>query len=64
MCRPVIGFKEDIENLGRREVEEAFRRSYGPCNLCIAIVGDTTVDEVYKLATKYFGDWDPSLQQC
>ncbi len=40
--RPVIGFERDVASLGRREVEAFFRRHYGPRNLVISVVGDTT----------------------
>lgn len=35
--RPVIGYPEDIERLGRREVQAFFQRHYGPSNLTIAV---------------------------
>jgi predicted Zn-dependent peptidase len=44
--RPVIGYERDVAALGRREVEAFFRERYGPRNLVIAIVGDTTPDRV------------------
>lgn len=47
--RPVIGFRSDIEAFGRREVDAFFRRFYGPRNMTIAIVGDTSPDQVAHL---------------
>lgn len=35
--RPVIGYPEDIERVGRREVQAFFQRHYGPSNLTIAV---------------------------
>lgn len=43
--RPVIGFQDDIEAFGRREVDAFFRRYYGPQNLTVAIVGDVMPDQ-------------------
>lgn len=55
--RPVIGYQEDIDRVGRREVDAFFREHYGPSSLTIAIVGDCTPSQVRKYAEKYFGDW-------
>ena len=44
--RPVIGYEADVAALGRREIEAFFREHYGPSNLVIAVVGDTTPDKV------------------
>lgn len=44
--RPIIGYEGDVAGLGRREVEAFFRERYGPRNLAIAIVGDTTPEKV------------------
>ena len=44
--RPIIGYELDVAGLGRREVEAFFRERYGPRNLVIAIVGDTTPEKV------------------
>ena len=50
--RPVIGFQEDIEAFGRRELQDFFRRHYGPNNLTIAIVGDVSPDQVQPLSMR------------
>ncbi len=44
--RPIIGYEQDVAGLGRREVEAFFRERYGPKNLAITIVGDTTPEKV------------------
>ncbi len=44
--RPVIGYSRDVAALGRREVEAFFQRHYGPRNLTITVVGDTSPDQV------------------
>lgn len=56
--RPVIGFEEDFDALGRREVQAFFDRYYGPANLTIAIVGDADPRVVQRLAERYWGDWE------
>ncbi|KAG2432812.1 hypothetical protein HXX76_008546 [Chlamydomonas incerta] len=55
--RPVIGFEQDFDAIGRREVQAFFDRYYGPANLTIAVVGDVEPGEVHTLAERYWGDW-------
>ncbi|PNW77599.1 hypothetical protein CHLRE_10g443850v5 [Chlamydomonas reinhardtii] len=55
--RPVIGFEEDFDAIGRREVQAFFDRYYGPANLTVAVVGDVEPSEVRRLAERYWGDW-------
>eukprot|EP00850_Spirogloea_muscicola_P007519 SM000038S14332 [mRNA] locus=s38:296161:300636:+ [translate_table: standard] len=44
--RPVIGYPEDFEKIGRREVEAFFRQRYTPKALTCAVVGDVDPAEV------------------
>lgn len=46
--RPIIGYEQDVAGLGRREVEAFFRKRYGPQNLVVTIVGDTTPEKVLR----------------
>ncbi|KAK9831200.1 hypothetical protein WJX74_007227 [Apatococcus lobatus] len=55
--RPVIGYSEDVAKVGRRELQTFFEQHYGPRALTIAIVGDVTIEQVDRLAHKYFADW-------
>ncbi|KAL4423363.1 hypothetical protein ABPG77_004294 [Micractinium sp. CCAP 211/92] len=55
--RPVIGFPEDLERIGRREVQAFFQRHYGPRNLTIAVAGDVRPEQIRQLAERYFGGW-------
>ncbi|KAL6750226.1 peptidase M16 inactive domain family [Haematococcus lacustris] len=55
--RPVIGFADDFQQLGRVEVADFFAKYYGPQRLTVALAGDVTVEQVQQLANKYFGDW-------
>ena len=51
----VVGHMSDLRLITRKDVEEYFRKYYGPSNLTAGIVGDVTADEVFKLAEIYFG---------
>jgi predicted Zn-dependent peptidase len=51
----VLGHMSDLENITRRDVEQYFRKFYGPSNLTAAIVGDVKAEEVFKMAEVYFG---------
>ncbi|WP_298614914.1 pitrilysin family protein [uncultured Thermosynechococcus sp.] len=53
--RPVIGYREDIQNLRRADVERFFRRYYTPDKMTMVLVGDVDPQEVRKLAKVYFG---------
>jgi len=52
---PVVGYMSDLETLSRRDVEEYYRRFYGPNNAVVAIVGAVDADTVEAWARKYFG---------
>lgn len=52
---PVVGYMSDLENLGRRDVAEYYRKYYGPNNATVAIVGDVDADRILEWAEEYFG---------
>ena len=52
---PVIGFKDNIENLKLSDAEDFFNRFYKPNNAVLSIVGDIDYSETEKLVTKYYG---------
>lgn len=54
--RNLIGNAADIENFTRREAQAYFDHYYVGRNMTVAFVGDITVDEVARLAEKYFGE--------
>eukprot|EP00889_Picochlorum_renovo_P006733 jgi/Picre1/33763/NNA_001242.t1 len=60
-CGPVIGTEEDIESIGRKDVEKFFREKYGPDALTITIVGSVDPEAVRLYAEKYFGSWVSSV---
>ncbi|MEK7309966.1 MAG: pitrilysin family protein [Planctomycetota bacterium] len=52
--RPIIGWRSDIESLKRSQVDDYFKRFYGPNNAIAVIVGDVKSDEVIRLMKRYF----------
>jgi predicted Zn-dependent peptidase len=51
----VIGHMSDLQSITRKDVEDYFKKFYGPSNLTVGIVGDVKADEVFRLAETYFG---------
>ncbi len=43
--RPVIGYQNDLDAMGRREVAAFHARHYAPQNLTVALVGDVDPDQ-------------------
>ena len=66
--RPIIGYELDVEGLGRREVEAFFRERYGPRNMVICVVGDTTPEKVpckvHQRTIPCFSSLDDYLAAC
>lgn len=52
----VIGHSSDIEAFHRRDAWNFFDKHYVAKNMTIAVIGDVTVEQVEKLAKKYFSD--------
>lgn len=52
---PVIGYKENIENLKFTDVKEFFDTFYKPNNAVLSIVGDIDYTETEKQIIKYYG---------
>jgi len=52
---PVVGYMSDLRALSRRDVEDYYRRFYGPNNAVVAVVGDIDPDQVEGWARRYFG---------
>jgi zinc protease len=55
---PVIGFKENIENLKFSDVRNFFEKYYKPNNAVLSVVGDIDYSETEKQITKYYGGID------
>ncbi|MGB6866629.1 MAG: pitrilysin family protein [Candidatus Aminicenantaceae bacterium] len=51
----VVGHMSDLESITRKDVEDYFRKYYGPSNLTVSIVGDVGSAEVFEMAELYFG---------
>ena len=51
----VVGHMSDLESITRKDVEDYFRKYYGPSNLTVGIVGDVRAAEVFEMAELYFG---------
>jgi len=53
--RPIIGWMHEMKKLSRQDALDFYRRYYGPNNAVLVVAGDVDVDEVRKLAEKYYG---------
>jgi zinc protease len=53
--RPVIGWRQEIEQLDREDALEFYRRFYTPNNAIVIIAGDVTPEEVRALAQDTYG---------
>jgi zinc protease len=52
---PVIGWEDEIRGLSTEDALAFYRRYYAPNNAVLIIAGDVTVDEVRRLAERYYG---------
>jgi zinc protease len=57
--RPVIGWHQEIEKLGREDALAFYRRFYAPNNAIVVIAGDVDVNDVRPIAEKTFGQVAP-----
>lgn len=53
--RPVIGWPEEVQRIGRIEAENFYRRHYAPNNAILIVAGDVTPDEVRQVTENEFG---------
>jgi zinc protease len=51
---PVIGWESDIKNWTKADLENYFHTYYAPNNCLVVISGDVKLEEVKRLAEKYF----------
>jgi zinc protease len=58
--RPVIGWRHEMEKLSLDDAISMYQKFYAPNNATIVIAGDVTLDEVKKLAQKYYASIKPS----
>ena len=53
--RPVIGWRPEIERLGRDDALDFYRRFYTPNNAVVVVAGDVTAEEVRADAEETYG---------
>ena len=53
--KPVIGWMSEVMKLDYRDAMAFYRSHYTPANAVVVVAGDVTVDEVRRLAEKYYG---------
>ena len=53
--KPVIGWMNEMEKLSRQDALDFYKRFYTPANAILVVAGDTTPEEVRKLAQTHFG---------
>ncbi len=58
-ARPVIGWKNEIENLSKADIEHFHEKYYAPNNIIAVISGDVTAAEIKPLAEKYYASLKP-----
>ncbi|WP_372367273.1 M16 family metallopeptidase [Candidatus Uabimicrobium sp. HlEnr_7] len=56
---PILGWREDIENLTLKELREFYEHYYAPNNAVAIIVGDTTMKKVSRAVKQNFKDIPP-----
>jgi zinc protease len=57
--RPVIGWRQEIEKLGREDALAFYRRFYAPNNATLVIAGDVDINEIRPLAERTYGQVAP-----
>lgn len=57
---PVIGWRQEMEELTRDDALAWYRRYYAPNDAVLVVAGDVTPDQVKKLAETYYGPLAPS----
>ncbi len=57
--RPVIGWRQEIEKLGREDALAFYRRFYTPNNAIVVVAGDVTPEEVKVDAEETYGKVAP-----
>lgn len=52
---PIIGWRHEMERLGKKEATEYLAQHYTPDNMVLVLAGDITLEEALPLAQKYYG---------
>jgi zinc protease len=53
--RPVVGWMSDLESMTPQDPREFYQRWYVPANAVLVVVGDVELEQVRRLAQKYYG---------
>ena len=53
----IVGWMEDLNNIDVKDMSNYYQQYYAPNNAVIVVSGDVKVEEVKKLAKKYYGDY-------
>lgn len=53
---PVIGYREDLEQITRQDLYQHYRTHYHPNNAVLVIVGDTEVEPALDAVERFFGE--------
>lgn len=53
--RPIIGWRHEIEALGREAALKFYKAHYAPDNAILVVAGDVTTDQVRQLAQQHYG---------
>lgn len=53
--RPIIGWMHEMKGLTRKDAIDFYKRYYGPNNAVLVVAGDVKVDDVKRMAEKYYG---------
>ncbi|MER3501286.1 MAG: insulinase family protein [Candidatus Fervidibacterota bacterium] len=56
---PIIGWRCDLERMGREDLYEHYRRFYSPNNAFLVLCGDLTLEEALPEVEKRFGEIAP-----
>ncbi|HBL98153.1 TPA: hypothetical protein DDZ86_00750 [Candidatus Dependentiae bacterium] len=56
---PIVGFKQDLWSVSRRQLLAFYHQFYGPNNATMVVVGDVDIDEVVRAVEKEFGAIKP-----
>jgi zinc protease len=52
---PVVGYVDDVKRLGVGDLIGFYQKFYAPNNAILIVAGDTTAEQVRKLAEKHYG---------
>lgn len=56
---PVIGWMDDLQHMTAEDVRDWYAQWYAPNNATMVVSGDVDPKQVFRLAQKYFGKYEP-----